>query len=180
MSLDPQWYSTMFGSTSCRAAALGFIAVWILICLAFRSAGILTQRDQRSNTTTISASGCSALTVLLGLHRFSQYMLIWYGNLPEETIWFRIRLVGFGSWCSLLLVFGHFIVPFLLLLLRAAKRNLKVLAFCASGCWSWSYFDLYWQVMPELPQAGSRSTGWTWPASSPVGHFRVVLLVAAA
>jgi uncharacterized membrane protein YpjA len=81
-------------------------------------------------------------------------MLIWYGNLPEENIWFHKRLQGSWYWWRPLLIVGHFGIPFLALMPRGSKRNLKLLGFFAGWLLVFHYVDLYWQVMPTLHRVG--------------------------
>jgi uncharacterized membrane protein YpjA len=81
-------------------------------------------------------------------------MLIWYANLPEETAWFRDRLVGSWRGVSMLLVVGHFLVPFFVLISRAAKRKLGLLAAAAAWVLFMQYTDLYWIAMPIFSKRG--------------------------
>jgi hypothetical protein len=77
-------------------------------------------------------------------------MLIWYANMPEETIFFKMRNTGYWGWWSMLLVIGHFFVPFLVLLSRAAKRNYQVLGLMAGWILAMHFVDIYWLVMPNF------------------------------
>jgi hypothetical protein len=79
---------------------------------------------------------------------FSQYFLIWYANLPEETQWYRHRMVGSWLIVSLAMPFLRFLIPFFLLLCRPAKRSLSMLGFIAVWSLVVEYIDLYWVVMP--------------------------------
>ncbi len=81
---------------------------------------------------------------------FSQYMLIWYGNLPEETEWFLKRQTGDWTWVSLALLFGHFVIPFLALVSRVPKRRPVLLAVAAVWMLIMHWVDIYWLAMPEL------------------------------
>ena len=153
MSLDPHWYSTIFGLYCFAGGGLAFIAVWILICRAFREKGVL------ANTINIEhyhdlGKWLFAMTVFWTYIAFSQYLLIWYANLPEETIWFRHRFEGTWAWVSFGLLFFHFIIPFLILLPRATKRNLKLLTVMAVWMLVMQYVDFYYQVMPTFQHGG--------------------------
>ena len=147
MSLDPHWYSTMFGVYFLSGGALGFMSVLILICIGLRSAGYLTNTINEEHYHDLG-KWLFALTVWWAYIAFSQYMLIWYGNLPEETVYFQKRLSGTWSWWMPLLIFGHFAIPFLALLPRGNKRNLKVLTFFAIYMLVMHFLDLHWLVMP--------------------------------
>ncbi len=149
MSLDPSWWSTMFGVYFLAGGALSFMAALIAICLALRSAGYLTNSIREEHYHDLG-KWLFALTVFWAYIAFSQYMLIWYGNLPEETVWFQRRLAGSWSAWRFVLIFGHFFVPFFTLMPRSSKRNLKLLGFFAGWMLLMHYCDLYWQVMPVL------------------------------
>jgi len=153
MSLDPHWWSTMFGVYFLAGGAVAFMAVLIAICLALRSAGYLTEAINEEHYHDLG-KWLFALTVFWSYVAFSQYMLIWYGNLPEEGIWYHRRMAGNWSGFMPLLIVGHFIVPFFTLMPRASKRNLKMLGFFAGWMLIMHYCDLYWQIMPVLHKAG--------------------------
>lgn len=149
MSLTPHWYSTMWGIYYMSGAALSFVAVWTLICLGFRQSGILTGEIRREHYHDLG-KWIFALVCFWGYISFSQYMLIWYGNIPEETIWFRQRGEGIWHFWFLLLVWGHFILPFLLLTMRSAKRNYKMLAIMGVWALLMEYADIYFMVIPTF------------------------------
>ena len=81
---------------------------------------------------------------------FSQYMLIWYGGIPEETAWFKYRLQNGWEVHSGALLFAHFILPFLILLPRTIKRFAAPLAILAVWLLVMQWFDIHWQAMPVL------------------------------
>jgi hypothetical protein len=87
---------------------------------------------------------------------FSQYFLIWYANIPEETTWYHHR--GVGSWksISLLIVFGHFTIPFFALMTRASKRSENWLIFMAMWLLVFHWLDMYWNVMPTHHPEGAQ------------------------
>lgn len=158
MSLDPHWFSTMFGVIFLCGGALCFMALLIIVSLSLRSAGYLTNSVNEEHYHDLG-KWLFALTVFWAYVSFSQYMLIWYGNLPEETVWFKQRIQGSWLGVSLLLVVGHFLVPFFSLMPRAVKRNRKALAFFAGWMMLMHYTDLYWQVMPVFHKDGF---GFSW------------------
>ena len=95
-----------------------------------------------------------SFTVFWGYMAFSQYFLIWYANIPEETIWFLHRWEGSWKYITLVLVFGHFLIPFLALMPRAAKRNFTFMRIISIWILFMHFFDLYWIAMPTLHKHG--------------------------
>jgi hypothetical protein len=168
MSLDPHWYSTMFGVYVYSGAVLAFFAVLILILLAFRGAGLLRQSVNHEHYHDLG-KWLFGLTVFWAYIAFSQYMLIWYANLPEETVWFRDRLVGSWRTVGVMLVVGHFSVPFLVLVSRAAKRSLGMLGAAAAWILLMHYMDLYWIVMPVFSKQGVSPSWMDGAALAAVG-----------
>lgn len=153
MSLDPRWYSTIFGLYCYAGGALCFMAIITLISLGFQRIGVLTKSITDEHYHDLG-KWMFALTIFWTYLAFSQYLLIWYANLPEETIFFKHRFVGsWGSWSALLLI-GHFIVPFFVLIKRAAKRNHAVLATMAFWILAMHFVDVYWLIMPNFSKQG--------------------------
>ena len=153
MSLDPHWYSTIFGIYVYSGGAWAFFAVLVLVSLILRRAWYLERSIHLEHYHDLG-KWMFALTIFWAYIAFSQYMLIWYANLPEETIWFHHRLQGsWQAWSALLLI-GHFIIPFVLLLNRASKRNLALMAPVAAWMLLMQFADVYWLVMPSLHPHG--------------------------
>jgi hypothetical protein len=155
MSLTPHWYSTMFGVYFFAGSFVGFIALLSVVSAAMRGAGLLD--------TVISAEHLQdigkflfAFTAFWAYIAFSQFFLMWYANLPEETFWFKTRIEGSWLPVSLLLMAGHFVAPFFYLMGRRVKRNGATLA--VGGAWvlAMHFVDIYWQVMPTLHPEGLR------------------------
>jgi hypothetical protein len=153
MSLEPRWYSTIFGLYILAGGALTFMSFVTLICLGFRRAGILKNSITPEHYHDLG-KWLFALTAFYTYMAFSQYLLIWYANLPEETIWYRHRSVGSWLGISLSMPFIRFLIPFFVMLSRPAKRSLKMIA--ALAIWSIvvEYIDLYWVVMPTYFKSG--------------------------
>lgn len=157
MSLDPHWYSTMFGVYYFAGSAVAFFATLpIMTGLAQRS-GRLTRAITPEHFHDFGKL-IFAFTVFWAYIAFSQFMLIWYGNIPEETVWYIRRMSGGWGGMSLLLLFGHFVIPFALLISRTAKRRLGVLTAGAVWVLIMHYVDVYWLVMPEA-RGGSPTPG---------------------
>jgi len=156
MSLDPVWFSTMWGVYYFAGSVMGAVATLILALMALQRAGYLP---------SVSVEHYHDLGKLLftfvffwGYIAFSQFMLIWYGNLPEESYWFELRgittqagnpFISGWTWVALALLFGHLLIPFLGLLSRWIKRSGKLLGFWAVWLLVMHWVDLWWGVMPS-------------------------------
>jgi hypothetical protein len=149
MSLDPHWYSTIFGLYIFAGSFLSALAFITLTGLFLRRKNLLRDVITLEHYHDL-AKLMFSFTIFWGYMAFSQYFLIWYANIPEETIFFRHRWEGSWKYISLLLVFGQFLIPFLGLMTRAAKRNTVFLAFISVWILLMHFFDLYWIVMPNF------------------------------
>ena len=153
MSLTPHWYSTIFGVYFFAGSFVGFIALLSVVGVAMRRARLLD--------TVISAEHLHdvgkllfAFTAFWAYIGFSQFFLMWYANLPEETIWYKARMEGSWLTVSLFLMAGHFGAPFLYLMGRTVKRTGWTLALGGAWLLAMHFLDIYWQVMPTLHPAG--------------------------
>jgi len=153
MSLDPKWYSTIFGLYCLSGGALAFFGVLTLIALGMRRAGVLANSITSEHYHDLG-KWMFALTVFWAYIAFSQYLLIWYANLPEETIFYRMRMAGSWKWISAVILFCRFILPFVVLIFRASKRNLTVLGIAAGWVVAMHFIDMYWLIMPVFSKSG--------------------------
>ena len=158
MSLDPRWYSTIFGLYCLAGGALAFFGFITLIAMGLQRAGVMKHSITHEHYHDLG-KWMFALTAFWGYMAFSQYLLIWYANLPEETIFYRHRQVGTWLAFSLFLAAGRFIVPFLILIRRGAKRDVRVLAFFAMWVIFMHFADMYWLIMPNFFKGGV-SVSW--------------------
>lgn len=152
MSLDPHWYSTIFGVYYFAGSVVGFLAALIVVAVTLQRAGFLRRTITREHYHDLGKL-LFAFVVFWAYIAFSQFMLIWYGNIPEETQWLMRRMQGGFGLLGLVLLFGHFLLPFLLLLPRSIKRSPGVLFYPAVWLLAMHYLDLYWLVMPEVGSA---------------------------
>jgi hypothetical protein len=155
MSLTPHWYSTMFGVYFFAGSFIGFIALLAVAAVAMRRAGLLDTVITAEHLHDLG-KWLFAFMCFWAYIAFSQFLLMWYANLPEETIWYKTRLDGSWEAVSILLMVGHFGIPFLYLAGRDVKRRDWTLAL--GGVWllAMHFVDLYWQVMPTLHPEGVR------------------------
>jgi hypothetical protein len=153
MSLDAHWYSTIFGVYIFGGSVVGIIAIIIVLAVYLRQGGILSDCITIEHYHDLGKL-LFAFMVFWAYIAFSQYFLIWYANIPEETIWFSHRWVGSWKTLSLLIVFGHFVVPFFILITRGIKRNPLYLGVMALWMLIMHWVDLYWVVLPGLHHEG--------------------------
>ena len=149
MSLEPHWYSAVFGVYVYSGSVVGFVAVLILIVQACHAGGKLREIVHVEHQHDLGR-WLFALTTFWAYIAFSQYLLIWYANIPEETVWFQKRLEDGWRVVAQVLVIGHFAVPFFVLMSRRAKRNQRVLVLTAGWVLLMHYLDLYWIIMPAM------------------------------
>jgi hypothetical protein len=149
MSLDPHWYSTIFGVYYFSGSLVGALAVITIIAVLLRKSGLLTEWLTPSRFHDLGKL-LFAFNIFWTYIAFSQYLLIWYANLPEEVIFFTTRLQNGWQAASLLLLVIHFLLPFALLLSQAAKRNPTVLLSGAVLLLVAHALDMYWLVTPNL------------------------------
>jgi hypothetical protein len=149
MSLTPEWYSTIYG--------LLFVAAWSLSGLAFATALTSTLSRHEPFAQIIKASHFQdlgklllALVMLWAYFAFSQFLIIWSGNLPEEIHWYLPRVKGAWGVIALLVVIFHFGFPFLLLLSRRVKRDPRMLIMVAALVLFMRLVDLLWMIVPAF------------------------------
>ena len=153
MGLDYRWFSTAWGVYVFAGTALSALCVLVLVITALRSVGyfenVITPEHYH-----IMGKLMFAFTVFWAYIAFSQYMLIWYANIPEETIYFLRRNTESWQILSAALVVGHFFVPFLLLLPNPGKRNAAYLCVVAIWILVMHALDIYVIVLPALHATG--------------------------
>jgi hypothetical protein len=159
MSLDPSWFSTIYGVTYFAGCAVTIFATLTVVAMALREEGLT------KNAITVEhfhdlGKLLFGFLVFWAYVNFSQFMLIWYAALPEETGFFHHRWdVGPWEYVSLLIVIAHFVVPFFILLSRNVKRRLPALRIGAVWLLVMHVVEIYWQVMPNYNH-GESSVHW--------------------
>ncbi|APF19857.1 hypothetical protein [Caldithrix abyssi] len=155
MSLQPEWYSTIYGLYIFSGGFVAALAFIILAIAALHRKKVLTEQITVEHYHDL-AKLLMSFTIFWGYMAFSQYFLIWYANIPEETVFYLKRWEGSWKVFGLFLVFGNFLVPFLGLMSRAAKRNVRFLQFIALWTLFGHWVDLYWNAVPVLHPQGIR------------------------
>ncbi len=158
MSLEPHWYSTIFGVYYFSGSVLAALSVFTFASVTLNENGFLVKGLKVDHYYSMGAL-LFAFTNFWAYIAFSQFMLIWYANLPEETFWFIAR--GEGSWLywSIGLIFVKFVVPYIFLLPQPSKMNPRKLKIASLWILGAHYYDLYWIVMPTFSK-GSIAFSW--------------------
>ena len=153
--LEPTWYSDIFGVYLFAGAFLASLAATSLLLIhqlaRRRLPGI--RPDHIYNL----GGFMFAFTVFWGYIGFAQFLLMWYANLPEEVFWYKERLEGLWVPILSVIIAFHFVLPFLLLMPRDAKSNMRRLAWVSMFMLMAHWLDLYWMIMPAIdkkPQFG--------------------------
>ncbi len=155
MSLTPHWFSTAYGVYFFSGAVVSALAVVILLLIALQATGRLTSVVTTEHYHELGKL-LFAFIIFWGYIAFSQYMLIWYANIPEETEWYLPRQEGGWIIVSLILLFGHLLIPFLGLMSREAKRRKAILGFWAVWMLVVHWIDMHYLVMPDAQHPGVR------------------------
>jgi hypothetical protein len=152
MSLNPHWFSTIYGILFMVGQVLSAMAVAIVLIALLGREKPLSDAVGR---TVIHDLGklLLAFVMLWAYVNLSQFLIVWSGNLPEEIPWYLARFQGGWQWLALVLVIFHFALPFLLLLSRDLKRNALALAQVAVGVLLVRLVDLFWLIAPDLQGA---------------------------
>jgi hypothetical protein len=149
MSLLPQWYSTIYGIYMFSGMFQATMAALMLLMIYVRRQGFVKGYVSDEHIHDV-AKYMKAFTIFWAYIAFSQYMLIWYANIPEETEFYLMRMSPGWLGISLFLLVFKFIVPFLALLPRWAKRSESNLILVSILILITQYVDIYWQIYPNF------------------------------
>ncbi len=148
MGLDYKWFSTMWGVYLFAGAALNSMAVGVIVCTWLKSMGHLKNVTGPEHFH-IMGKLMFAFTTFWAYISFSQFFLIWYANITEETSYFLTRNTGLWNTAMICLVFGHFVIPFIVLLQAWLKKNPKLLSIVAVYTLCMHVLDHYLIIIPE-------------------------------
>ncbi len=175
MSMAPRWYSTIYGVNFWGSACVGGFSALGLIVLGIQRTGRLTHSVTPEHYHDIG-KWMFAFTFFWAYTAFSQFMLQWYGNIPEETVWYKYRLFGEWQWVSIAMLVGFWAFPFGFLMSRWTKRIVPSLVFFAVWQLVFHWLDLYWNVMPsydwQLETHGNAHVS-TGPLSGSIAYHHV-------
>jgi hypothetical protein len=148
MSMSPKWYSTIYGVTFWGSGNVGAFAALALLVLWLQRNGRLVHSINEEHYHDIG-KWMFAFTFFWAYTAFSQFMLQWYGNMPEETVWYKYRMFGEWQWVSIAILVGYWAFPFVFLMSRWTKRIVPALVFFSVWQLAFHWLDLYWNVMPN-------------------------------
>ncbi|MCB9884419.1 MAG: hypothetical protein H6838_02950 [Planctomycetes bacterium] len=158
MSLDPHWFSTIFGITYFAGGFMAFLAFTIVMAKWLGTKGYLKEAINVEHYHDLGKL-MFGFMVFWTYTNFSQYMLIWYANLPEETAWFAHRAVdGWGA-IGTILVVGHFFIPFVFLMSRHVKRNGIALSAGAIFLLVIHCIDMQFLILPGADHGAEHAAG---------------------
>ena len=153
MTLDYHWFSTMLGVHFFAQCMVSMLALGTLTFIVLRGMGRLHVAFTEEHLHDLSKI-LFTFIVFWAYISFSQYFLIWYANIPEETTYFQIRKEGMWYWTSWALPILHFVIPFLVLLPRPSRRSPAVMGIMCVYMIAVQIFDTYWYVRPEVRGVG--------------------------
>ena len=158
MSLEPHWFSTIYGIHFVVGQGLSTLCLATLVASRLARHEPFSRWLERSHFHDLG-NLTMAFVMLWAYISFSQFLIIWSGNLPEETPWFLNRLDGAWQSIALILLIAHFVLPFLLLLNRKAKQNASILSKIAVAILLLRFLDFYWILAPAF-QHGEFHPSW--------------------
>jgi hypothetical protein len=153
MSIDAHWFSTIYGALWIVNQGLtGFAFAIVGLCWLENKQPLagLVRQDHFHDLGNLLL----AFVMLWAYMAFSQYLIIWSGNLAEEIPWYIARTTGRWRWIPPVLIIFHFFLPFFLLLLRDVKRRSGALLWVALGVLAMRLIDTFWMIVPGFVAAG--------------------------
>jgi len=168
MSLDPHWASTIYGMLFMAGQGLSALALLIIVLLILRQYPPLSEILEPVHFHDLGKL-LLAFVMLWAYFSYSQFLIIWAGNLPDEIPWYLGRTHGGYRVVALAIIVFHFALPFAMLLSRDLKRNARKLAWVAGLILVMRWVDLFWLIAPnDLP--GGKALGFSWmDIAAPLG-----------
>jgi hypothetical protein len=159
MSLEPRWASTIYGPMLITGNVLATLAVMILVCTWFLAD---TPLGDAATAPRLHDLGnlLLAFVMLWAYMSFSQYLIIWSGNLSEETPWYVRRTQGGWQYFAVLLIVAQFFLPFFILLSREAKRKASSISTVAWVILVMHLVDITWLILPATNQTSHPLIRW--------------------
>jgi hypothetical protein len=153
MALEPKFFSTIFGMIFIimpALAAMSFVIIVTLLLSKYKPISDVVSPGHFNDLGNLLLT----FVMLWAYLSFDQFLIIWAGNLQDEIPWYTERATGGWAPVALFIILFHFAVPFVLLLNRPVKRNMKVLASVGAGLVVMTWIDLYWFIVPAFYPLG--------------------------
>jgi hypothetical protein len=176
MSIEPHWFSTIIGVYFFAGTVIAALAAVILATVLLKENGYLHPAMTNDHLYSLGAL-LFAFVNFWGYIAFSQYMLIWYADLPEETFWFMQKWEGSWAIFSIGLIIIKFLVPYIVLVSQPSKMDPRKLKFISVWLLFAHFYDLFWFVMPEMEElSGGYSFSWI-DLVFPIAAVGLIILV---
>ena len=176
MSIEPHWFSTIIGVYFFAGTVIAALAAVTLTTVLLKENGYLHPAMTNDHLFSLGAL-LFAFVNFWGYIAFSQYMLIWYADLPEETFWFMHKWEGSWAIFSIGLIIIKFLVPYIVLVSQPSKMDPKKLKFISVWLLFAHLYDLFWFVMPEMEElSGGYSFSWI-DLVFPIAAVGLIILV---
>src|SRR6267154_3035289 len=159
-ALQHEWFSTMYGVYYFAGSVWTTLATIYVITMILDRQGVLSEVLHEHQYYFIG-SLMFAFTVFYAYIHLSQYFIIWNGNMPEETFWYLVREKGTWWWIGLIIIFGHFFIPFLGLLRIDVKHVFSYMVPLCVWAWLMHWIDLSFNIMP-VPYPDGFPLQWVW------------------
>jgi hypothetical protein len=159
-ALEHQWFSTMYGVYYFAGSVWAALATAYVITMILDRQGVLTE-VLHEHQYYFLGSLLFAFTVFYAYIHFAQYFIIWNGNMPEETFWYVVREKGSWWYVGMIIIFGHFFLPFLALLRIDVKNIFKYMVPLCAWAWLMHWIDLSFNIMPVHYDKGF-PIAWIW------------------
>ncbi len=174
MSLEPHWFSTIFGVYYFSGTVLAALAAGTYAIIVLNEKGYFQFKLVKDHFYSLGALMFAFINFWAYI-AFSQFMLIWYANLPEETFWYLNKWEGSWMFVSIGLIFVHFVIPYFGLLSQPSKMNPKNLKFMSLWILFAHFYDLYWLIMPTYSADGI-AFGWM-ELAFPIAGLGLLILI---
>jgi len=159
-SLQHEWFSTMYGVYYFAGSVWVTLATAYIITMILDRQGVLSEVLHEHQYYFIG-SLLFAFTVFYAYVHFAQYFIIWNGNMPEETFWYVVREKGTWFWIGIIIIFGHFFIPFLGLLRIDVKSVFPYMTAICVWAWLMHFVDLSFNILP-IPHPEGFPLQWIW------------------
>ena len=172
MSIDPHWYSTMYSWYTFASTFVSGIALMTIFVIYFKNRGVLPYVTQEH----IQDLGkfMFAFSIFWTYLWFSQFMLIWYANIPEETVYFKVRLQGPYRGLFYLNLVLNFVAPILIFMKKATKRNYTIVTFMCVVIIFGHWIDFYQMITPGTAVGGNAHLIW-FEFGIPLGFVGLIM-----